>query len=36
MADDDYTQVISVPVVEGKYSVFFYDTGCAYTGGCVF
>jgi len=36
MVDDDYTQVISVPVVEGKYSVYFYDTGCAYTGGCVF
>jgi hypothetical protein len=36
MVDDGYTQVISVPVVEGKYSVYFYDTGCAYTGGCVF
>jgi hypothetical protein len=36
MIDDNDTQVISLPVVEGKYSVFFYDTGCAYTGGCVF
>jgi Peptidase A4 family len=36
MVDDNDTQVISYPVVEGKYSVFFYDTGCAYTGGCIF
>jgi hypothetical protein len=36
MVDDSETQVISVPVVEGKYSVFFYATGCAYTGGCAF
>jgi hypothetical protein len=36
MYDDNFTQVISQPVVEGKYSVFFYDTGCAYTGGCAF
>jgi hypothetical protein len=36
MVDDNDTQVISAGVVEGKYSVWFYDTGCAYTGGCVF
>ncbi|MFZ1919049.1 MAG: G1 family glutamic endopeptidase [Terriglobales bacterium] len=35
MMDDNYDTVISVPEVEGKYSLFFYDTGCAYTGGCV-
>ena len=35
MMDDNYDQAISVPEVEGKYSLFFYDTGCAYTGGCV-
>ncbi len=34
MYDDGFTQVISYPVVEGKYSVWFGDTGCAYTGGC--
>jgi hypothetical protein len=36
MEDDNFDQIISVPVVEGAYSVYFYDTGCAYTGGCVF
>ena len=36
MVDDNDTQVISVPTVEGKFSVYFYDTNCAYTGGCVF
>ena len=36
MVDDNDTQVISYAVVEGKYSVYFYDTGCGYTGGCVF
>jgi len=35
MMDDNYDQVISQPEVEGKYSLFFYATGCAYTGGCV-
>jgi hypothetical protein len=35
MEDDNYDQAISVPEVQGKYSLFFYDTGCAYTGGCV-
>jgi hypothetical protein len=35
MVDDNGDQVISVPTVEGKTSLFFYDTGCAYTGGCV-
>jgi hypothetical protein len=34
MVDDKDDQVISVPEVEGKYSLFLYDTGCAYTGGC--
>ncbi len=27
-------QIISYAEVEGPYSVYFYDTGCAYTGGC--
>jgi Peptidase A4 family len=34
MVDDGDTQVISVPAAQGKTGVFFYDTGCAYTGGC--
>lgn len=34
MVDDKNTQVISYGIPEGKYSVWFYDTGCAYTGGC--
>ena len=34
MYDDGFDQVISQPVSEGKYSIFLYDTGCAYTGGC--
>jgi hypothetical protein len=36
MTDDDGDQIISYPVAEGKYSVYFWDTGCAYTGGCTF
>jgi Peptidase A4 family len=34
MVNDQDTQPISVPNVEGKYSMFFWDTNCAYTGGC--
>jgi hypothetical protein len=34
MVDDANDQVISVPAAQGKNGVFFYDTGCAYTGGC--
>ena len=34
MVDDFDTQVISIPAAQGKYGLFFYDTGCAYTGGC--
>jgi len=34
MVDDLDDQVISVPAAQGKYGLFFYDTGCAYTGGC--
>jgi len=29
MVDDNNTQVISYGVPEGKYSVWFWDTGCA-------
>src|SRR5580704_1382701 len=34
MVDDLDDQVISVPAAQGKYGLFFYNTGCAYTGGC--
>lgn len=34
MIDDGDTQIISYVEQEGKYSVWFWDTGCAYTGGC--
>lgn len=34
MVDDLDSQVISVPAAQGKYGLFFYDTNCAYTGGC--
>jgi hypothetical protein len=34
MLDDGEDQQISIPEQEGKYSVFFWDTNCAYTGGC--
>ena len=34
MVDDSGDQNISIPTVEGKYSMFFWDTNCAYTGGC--
>ncbi len=35
MLDDAGDQVISVPAAQGKTGLFFYDTGCAFTGGCV-
>jgi hypothetical protein len=35
MYDDAFDQIISVPAAQGKYGMFVYDTGCAYTGGCV-
>lgn len=34
MVDDAEDQQISIPEQEGKYSMFFWDTNCAYTGGC--
>jgi Peptidase A4 family len=34
MTDDAEDQQISIPEQEGKYSMFFWDTNCAYTGGC--
>lgn len=34
MLDDAEDQNISIPHVEGKYSIIVSDTGCAYTGGC--
>lgn len=34
MVDDAGDQQISIPEQEGKYSMFFWDTNCAYTGGC--
>jgi Peptidase A4 family len=34
MFDDQEDQPISIPNQEGKYSMFFWDTNCAYTGGC--
>jgi len=33
MVDSDNSP-ISIPVVEGKYSLWLHDTGCAYSGGC--
>jgi hypothetical protein len=36
MNDDNDTQVVSSSAVEGKDSIYFFDEGCAYTGGCVF
>jgi len=36
MTDDKGDQIISYPVAEGKNSAYFYDTNCAFSGGCTF
>jgi len=27
--------LLSVPTAQGKTGIYFYDTNCAFTGGCV-
>lgn len=34
MLDDAGDEIISTPTAQGKYGIYFNDTGCAFTGGC--